>query len=204
VIAEGVATVNRLNRQGRREVRLDSRGAVAKANEEAVNESGVLRDSRLCRGSREPQESPHLPVLSGAARDTTFWKWDQRASATDQARGLDRTQRRHRLVVGEGGDDVRSEAGYQVVGKEFFEAQHDGLQSHPVRMLAQKPDAISVMASPAGSVGLIVKQARELGFKGRFVALHQIDSSVVAVSPAGTTLRACGCTGTCKLRYQKS
>jgi branched-chain amino acid transport system substrate-binding protein len=36
------------------------------------------------------------------------------------------------------------------------------------------------MASPAGSVGLIVKQARELGFKGRFVALHQIDSAVVA------------------------
>jgi branched-chain amino acid transport system substrate-binding protein len=46
-------------------------------------------------------------------------------------------------------------------------------------MLTQKPDAISVMASPAASIGLIVKQAREPGFKGRFVALHQIDSAVV-------------------------
>ena len=49
-----------------------------------------------------------------------------------------------------------------------------------LRMLAQKPDIISVNASPAGSVGLIIKQARELGFKGRFIHIGQVDTSVVA------------------------
>jgi len=37
-----------------------------------------------------------------------------------------------------------------------------------------------VLASPAGSVGLIIKQARELGFKGRFIHIGQVDTSVVA------------------------
>jgi branched-chain amino acid transport system substrate-binding protein len=49
-----------------------------------------------------------------------------------------------------------------------------------LRILAQKPDIISVNAAPAGSVGLIIKQARELGFKGRFVHIGQVDTSVVA------------------------
>jgi len=47
-------------------------------------------------------------------------------------------------------------------------------------MLAQNPDIISVNAAPAGSVGLIIKQARELGFKGRFIHIGQVDTSVVA------------------------
>ena len=55
--------------------------------------------------------------------------------------------------------------GYDVVAKEFFERVMTDFNPILLRMLAQKPDAISVMASPAGSVGLIVKQARELGFK---------------------------------------
>ena len=37
-----------------------------------------------------------------------------------------------------------------------------------------------MLASPAGSVGLIIKQSRELGFKGRFIHVGQIDTSVVA------------------------
>ena len=35
-------------------------------------------------------------------------------------------------------------------------------------------------AAPAGSVGLIIKQARELGFKGRFIHIGQVDTSVVS------------------------
>jgi ABC-type branched-subunit amino acid transport system substrate-binding protein len=37
-----------------------------------------------------------------------------------------------------------------------------------------------VNAAPAGSVGLIIKQARELGFKGRFIHIGQVDTSVVS------------------------
>jgi branched-chain amino acid transport system substrate-binding protein len=70
--------------------------------------------------------------------------------------------------------------GYEVVAKEFFERTLTDFNPVLLRMLAQKPDIISVMASPAGSVGLIVKQARELGFKGRFIHMGQVDTTVVA------------------------
>src|SRR5207245_5099522 len=46
--------------------------------------------------------------------------------------------------------------------------------------LSQKPDNFSVLAWPAESAGLIIKQARELGFKGRFGHVGQCDRSVVA------------------------
>src|SRR5262249_56081236 len=70
--------------------------------------------------------------------------------------------------------------GYQVVSKEFFERSVTDFNPALLRVLAQKPDIISVNASPAGSVGLIIKQARELGFKGRFIHIGQVDTAVVS------------------------
>src|SRR5260370_1313226 len=70
--------------------------------------------------------------------------------------------------------------GYEVGATEFFERTMTDFNPVLLRMLAQKPDIISVMASPAGSAGLLIKQARELGFKGRFVHVGQVDTSVVS------------------------
>src|SRR5258708_12666599 len=70
--------------------------------------------------------------------------------------------------------------GYQVVAKEFFERSVTDFNPVLLRILAQKPDIISVNAAPAGSVGLIIKQARELGFKGRFIHIGQVDTGVVS------------------------
>jgi branched-chain amino acid transport system substrate-binding protein len=66
------------------------------------------------------------------------------------------------------------------VSKEFFERSVTDFNPVLLRVLAQKPDIISVNASPAGSVGLIIKQARELGFKGRFIHIGQVDTAVVS------------------------
>jgi len=71
-------------------------------------------------------------------------------------------------------------AGRKAEAKEFFERAMTDFNPVLLRILAQKPDVISVLASPAGSVGLIIKQARELGFKGRFIHIGQVDTSVVA------------------------
>ena len=181
VIAEGVATVNRLiAKDGVKYISILG-GAVAKANEEAINESGALGLTlAYAEGLVSPKNPLTFQCFPAPPETTTFWKWIKEHNPQIK-----------RVASIAPNDDtgwwsVKVETtfvqtlGYDVVAKEFFERSMTDFNPILLRMLAQKPDAISVMASPAGSVGLIVKQARELGFKGRFVALHQIDSSVVA------------------------
>ena len=181
VIAEGVATVNRLiAKDGVKYISILG-GAVAKANEEAVNEAGVLALTlAYAEGLVSPKNPLTFQCFPAPPETTTFWKW------------IKEHQPQIKRVASIAPNDdtgwwsVKVETnfiqklGYEVVAKEFFERGVTEFNPILLRLLAQKPDAISVMASPAGSVGLIVKQARELGFKGRFVALHQTDSSVVA------------------------
>src|SRR5256886_15056072 len=181
VIAEGVATVNRLiAKDGVKYVSILG-GAVAKANEEAVNEAGVLGLTLAYAEGRVSPKNPRTVQCSPAPPETTtFWRWIKEHQPQIK-----------RVASSAPNDDtgwwsVKVETayvqklGYAVVAKEFFERSMTDFNPILLRMLAQKPDAISVMASPAGSRGLIVKQARELGFKGRFVAVHQIDTPVVA------------------------
>src|SRR5437899_3891717 len=169
------------HRQGRVKYVSILGGAVAKANEEAVNEAGVLGLTlAYAEGLVSPKNPLTFQCFPAPPETTTFWKWIK-----------DHQPQIKRVASIAPNDDtgwwsVKVETtfvqklGYAVVAKEFFERSMMDLNPILLRMLAQKPDAIRVIASPAGSVGLIVKQARELGFKGRFVALHQIDSSVVA------------------------
>src|ERR1051326_4922106 len=181
VIAEGVATVNRLiAKDGVKYISILG-GAVAKANEEAINESGSLGLTlAYAEGLVSPKNALTFQCFPAPPETTTFWKWIK-----------ERHPQIKRIASIAPNDDtgwwsVKVETtyvqklGYDVVAKEYFERVMTDFNPILLRLLAQKPDAISVMASPAGSVGLIVKQARELGFRGRFVALHQIDSSLVA------------------------
>ena len=181
VIAEGVATVNRLiAKDGVKYISILG-GAVAKANEEAINESGSLGLTlAYAEGLVSPKNPLTFQCFPAPPETTTFWKWIK-----------EKHPQIKRVASIAPNDDTgwwsvkvettyAQKLGYDVVAKEYFERVMTDFNPILLRLLAQKPDAISVMASPAGSVGLIVKQARELGFKGRFVALHQIDSSVVA------------------------
>lgn len=181
VIAEGVATVNRLIAKDEVKYLTILGGAVAKANEEAVNEAGVLV---LAVAYAEGLVSPKNPLIfhsfPAPPETATFWSW-----VKEQHPAL------KRLATLSPNDDTgwwsikvetqyAEKLGYETVAKEFFER---GLNDfHPIllRILAQKPDIISLNAAPAGSVGLIIKQAREIGFKGRFIHIGQLDTSVVA------------------------
>jgi branched-chain amino acid transport system substrate-binding protein len=181
VIAEGVATVNRLiSKDGVKYVSILG-GAVVKANEEAVNEAGVLH---LAMAYAEGLVSPKNPLtfhsFPSPPETSTFWKWIKENHPDIK-----------RLATIAPNDDTgwwsikvetqyAQQLGYEVVSKEFFERGLTDFNPILLRILAQKPDIMSVLASPAGSVGLIIKQARELGFKGRFVHIGQVDTSVVA------------------------
>ena len=181
VIAEGVATVNRLiAKDGVKYISVLG-GAVVKANEEPVNENGVLNlPLAYAEGLVSPKNPLTFHSFPSPPETTTFWKWIKEHQPQIK-----------RVATISPNDDTGwwsikvetafvEKLGYQIAGKEFFERSMTDFNPVLLRILAQKPDIISVLASPAGSVGLIVKQARELGFKGRFIHIGQVDTSVVA------------------------
>src|SRR4030095_2414808 len=179
VIAEGVATVNRLISKDDVKYLSILGGAVVKANEEAVNEGGVLNlPLAYAEGLVSPKNPLTFHSFPAPPETTTFWKWIKEhhpeiKSVATIAPNDDTGWWSIKVETGfvEG-------LGYQVAAKEFFERSVTDFNPVLLRILAQKPDIISVNAAPAGSVGLIIKQARELGFKGRFIHIGQVDTSV--------------------------
>ncbi len=181
VIAEGVATVNRLVYKD--EVKYISilGGAVVKANEEVVNEEGILNlPLAYAEGLVSPKNPLTFHSFPSPPETTTFWSWVQEHHPEIKS-----------IATITPNDDTGwwsikvekayvEKLGYSVVAQEFFERSLTDFGPMLLRMLAKKPDIISVNAAPAGSVGLIIKQARELGFKGRFIHIGQVDTGVVA------------------------
>ena len=181
VIAEGVATVNRLI--NRDEVQFISilGGAVVKANEDAVNEAGIINlPLAYAEGLVSPDNPMTFHSFPSPPETSTFWNWikehhpDIKRIATI-APNDDTGWWSIKVEV-----NYTKNLGYEIVSQEFFERSLTDFNPVLLRMLAKKPDIISVNASPAGSVGLIIKQARELGFKGRFIHIGQVDTSVVS------------------------
>jgi len=181
VIAEGVATVNRLI--NRDEVQFISilGGAVVKANEDAVNEAGIVNlPVAYAEGLVSPDNPMTFHSFPSPPETSTLWNWIK-----------EHHPKIKRIATIAPNDDtgwwsIKVEVnyakglGYEIVSQEFFERSLTDFNPVLLRILANQPDIISVNAAPAGSVGLIIKQARELGFKGRFVHIGQVDTSVVA------------------------
>jgi branched-chain amino acid transport system substrate-binding protein len=59
--------------------------------------------------------------------------------------------------------------GVSFVGDEYYERGARDFGPALLRLIAQKPDIIDTDGSPTGSIALIAKQARELGYSGYFV-----------------------------------
>ena len=75
--------------------------------------------------------------------------------------------------------------GVEFVGEELVEINAKDFQAALLRLLAKNPDVIDTNASPTGTVGLIAKQARELGYKGYFVSSTAVLEAKALVSIAG-------------------
>ena len=58
--------------------------------------------------------------------------------------------------------------GFKIVSAELFERTLKDFQPLLTRVLATKPDFIELDTTPPPTAGLIIRQARELGFKGQF------------------------------------
>lgn len=64
--------------------------------------------------------------------------------------------------------DTYQRQGFNIVSKELFERSTRDFQSLLTRLIAQSPDIIELDTTPPGTAGLIIRQARELGYKGMF------------------------------------
>lgn len=181
VIAEGVAVVNRLvAKDGVKHMSILG-GSVVKAALETVNEAGVLNLPLAYADGLVSTANPlTFHAFPSPPETSAFWKWIKEQHPQIK-----------RVATVSPNDDTGwwsikvetayvQKLGYEVVGKEFFERGINDFNPILLRLLSGKPDIISVMATPAGSVGLIVKQARELGYKGRFIHLGQVDTGVVS------------------------
>ena len=62
-------------------------------------------------------------------------------------------------------------AGYKIVATELFERSLRDFQPLLTRVLAAGPDIIELDTTPAPTAGLMIRQARELGYKGQFVKI---------------------------------
>jgi len=61
--------------------------------------------------------------------------------------------------------------GYKMVTSEVFERNTKDFQPILTRVLTTKPDIFELGSIPSATAGLVVRQARELGFKGQFVKI---------------------------------
>ncbi|MCC2595849.1 ABC transporter substrate-binding protein [Pusillimonas sp. MFBS29] len=57
---------------------------------------------------------------------------------------------------------------YDIVGTELFERSTRDFQSFITRIMVKQPDLIELDTTPPSTAGLIIRQARELGYKGMF------------------------------------
>lgn len=66
-------------------------------------------------------------------------------------------------------DPLLKQSGFEVVANEVTERAMVDFQALLTRILATSPEIIDVGTVPPATAGLIVRQARELGFKGQFI-----------------------------------
>ena len=65
--------------------------------------------------------------------------------------------------------EISGKIGVQMVADEYYERGSKDFGPALLRIIAQKPDMIETDGSPTGTIALIAKQARELGYQGYFL-----------------------------------
>jgi branched-chain amino acid transport system substrate-binding protein len=86
--------------------------------------------------------------------------------------------------------------GFQIVGADVYERTVKDFQPLLTRVLAQNPEIIELASSTPATSGLIVRQARELGYKGLFVK-----NSGAAVNEILETAGKAGAEGVISLHF---
>ena len=91
-----------------------------------------------------------------------------------------------------------TEGGMEVVASEFFERNQNDFRAMLTKILAEKPDTMELDTVPPRTAGLIIRQARELGYQGYFTKFGGYDVEEIvkaagveyAEGVVGTTMAA--------------
>jgi branched-chain amino acid transport system substrate-binding protein len=75
----------------------------------------------------------------------------------------------------QGDNDAIVHLGMEVVANEYYERGTEDFSAMLTRTLAKKPDFIAMGGTAPGDAALIIKQARELGFKGMIQHTGMLD-----------------------------
>ncbi len=70
-------------------------------------------------------------------------------------------------------------AGYSIVFAEHFERSQTDFRTQLTKLLASNPDSIELDTTPPATAGLMIRQARELGFKGSFTKFGGFDAAEI-------------------------
>ena len=79
----------------------------------------------------------------------------------------------------QGDNDAIVNLGMEVVANEYYERGTRDFTAILTRLLAKKPDFFAMAGAPTGDAALIIKQARELGFKGMIQHSGVLDPNVL-------------------------
>jgi branched-chain amino acid transport system substrate-binding protein len=80
---------------------------------------------------------------------------------------------------------IVEDAGGSITGTEYIEATQTEFQSQLTKLVAGKPDALFVFVIAPEGIAVAMKQARQLGFEGRFLTVANVENDAF-VKAAGS------------------
>jgi branched-chain amino acid transport system substrate-binding protein len=142
---------------------------IAKASKIPLMAASVSAPEFVSPGGFTFRDRSTTPQQSGA---TTKWAVDHGVRSVgmlmpNAADGRAAAKEIARVVEGAGGS---------ITGTEYVESTQTEYQSQMTKLVAGKPDALFVFIIAPEGIALAMKQARQLGFKGRFLTVANVEN----------------------------
>ncbi len=168
--AEAVAAYNRLTRQDGVKYLMVATSAPAMAVKQSIEDDKVVTITSAFAGAVIDDKSSYMFRLYSTSDNyipayVAWMKKNIKESRVVTVNPNDETGWAHSKNTTE----QYRKNGFEVLGSELYERSTKEFAPILTKVLALKPDAIDLGTSSPATAGLIVRQARELGYKARFV-----------------------------------
>lgn len=168
--AEAVAAYTRLTRQDGVKYLMIATSAPTMAVKQSVEDDKVLTITSAFASAAIDDKSKYMFRLYSTSDNyipayIAWMKKNIKESRMVTVNPNDETGWTHSKVTGE----QYKKNGFDLAGAELYERSTKDFAPLLTKINALKPEAIDIGSSSPATAGLIVRQARELGYKGRFV-----------------------------------
>ena len=168
--AEAVAAYNRLTRQDGAKYLMVATSAPTMAVKQNVEDDKVLTITSAFASAAIDDKSKYMFRMYSTSEHyipayVAWMKKNLKESRMLTVNPNDETGWAQSKVTGE----QYKKVGFDLIGAELYERSMKDFAPLLTKVIAQKPEVIDLGSSSPATAGLIVRQARELGYKGRFV-----------------------------------